>query len=225
MNFIIGLVGRAGAGKDTVADHLVAKYGFVRIAFADKLKQIVSDLYCVPIEHFHDRELKNVPNKRLSGRNLLASMPRDALAPILAGVFVDLFGSTEHAEHSKRIFLDLLPDTCSPRLACQLIGTEGFRAISDSVWTDYAMGQAQQLKAQGRDVVIPDVRFPNEMDAIRFSVGGGLMVGIFRGNSERYDHDSEAHVDSMIQCCNHAFNNDGTIEDLQIKANQLVGRS
>lgn len=39
------LVGQAGAGKDTVADYLAAKYGFTRYAFADKLKQIARELF------------------------------------------------------------------------------------------------------------------------------------------------------------------------------------
>ncbi|AOQ24617.1 Dephospho-CoA kinase [Moorella thermoacetica] len=39
------LIGKAGAGKDTVADYLVEKYGFQRFAFADKLKEIIQDLW------------------------------------------------------------------------------------------------------------------------------------------------------------------------------------
>lgn len=37
---IIGLTGYARSGKDTIAAHLVEKHGFVRLAFADKLKQL-----------------------------------------------------------------------------------------------------------------------------------------------------------------------------------------
>lgn len=40
MSFIIGVTGLAGAGKDTVGQHLVRKYGFTRRAFADSLKQL-----------------------------------------------------------------------------------------------------------------------------------------------------------------------------------------
>lgn len=36
---IFGLTGYAGAGKDTAADYLVAKHGFTRVAFADKLRE------------------------------------------------------------------------------------------------------------------------------------------------------------------------------------------
>lgn len=39
------LMGKAGAGKDTAAEYLVRRYGFRRYAFADKLKEVASDLW------------------------------------------------------------------------------------------------------------------------------------------------------------------------------------
>lgn len=42
---IIGISGKARSGKDTVADILVRKYGFIKIAFADSLKDIVRHHY------------------------------------------------------------------------------------------------------------------------------------------------------------------------------------
>ena len=43
MRFI--LIGKAGSGKDTTADYLACAYGFYSYAFADKLKQIVQELF------------------------------------------------------------------------------------------------------------------------------------------------------------------------------------
>ena len=42
---IIGISGKMQSGKDTVADYLVKKYKFKRVAFADKLKEIAKDLF------------------------------------------------------------------------------------------------------------------------------------------------------------------------------------
>jgi len=41
----IALIGKAGAGKDTIADYLVQNYDFKKFAFADKIKEIVYDLF------------------------------------------------------------------------------------------------------------------------------------------------------------------------------------
>lgn len=45
MTLKIGLIGKAGTGKDTVADYLMAVYGFKKFAFADKLKEIDAELF------------------------------------------------------------------------------------------------------------------------------------------------------------------------------------
>lgn len=42
---IIGLCGLQGSGKDTLAKHLVEKYNFIKISFADSLKDILSLLF------------------------------------------------------------------------------------------------------------------------------------------------------------------------------------
>ena len=52
---LIGLCGSAGAGKDTVADHLVAAHGFTRVAFAAALKDVVAALFGWPREALEGR--------------------------------------------------------------------------------------------------------------------------------------------------------------------------
>lgn len=43
--FLIGLTGCAGHGKDTVADYLVDKYGFVKLSYAGPLKDGVAAIF------------------------------------------------------------------------------------------------------------------------------------------------------------------------------------
>ena len=53
---LIGLVGRAQSGKTTVAKHLEEKYGFVRHAFADPLKQMLLNAkMCTYDELYHEK--------------------------------------------------------------------------------------------------------------------------------------------------------------------------
>ncbi len=42
---IIGICGLIGSGKNTVANHLIKKYGYKKLSFADSLKDVVSVLF------------------------------------------------------------------------------------------------------------------------------------------------------------------------------------
>lgn len=47
---LIGFAGRAGAGKSTAADHVVAKYGYNRDAYARVMKEAVALLFGIDLE-------------------------------------------------------------------------------------------------------------------------------------------------------------------------------
>ncbi len=42
---IIGIAGKAGVGKDTLAAHLVARHGYTRYGFADPLKRLLNERF------------------------------------------------------------------------------------------------------------------------------------------------------------------------------------
>ena len=48
--FVLALTGKYGVGKDTMADYLVAKYGFVKVSLADALKVMTSRRTGLPLE-------------------------------------------------------------------------------------------------------------------------------------------------------------------------------
>jgi hypothetical protein len=55
---VIGMIGKAGSGKDTVADYVTSKYGFNKLAFADPLKKAVQIIFDIDDEHMFDRALR-----------------------------------------------------------------------------------------------------------------------------------------------------------------------
>jgi len=57
---IILIRGYSHSGKDFVGSILCKQYGYQRFAFADSLKQIVSELYDVPIDVLHSQEGKRL---------------------------------------------------------------------------------------------------------------------------------------------------------------------
>ncbi|MEG1040567.1 MAG: hypothetical protein RSE94_11700 [Pseudomonas sp.] len=148
---LIALCGAAGAGKDTVADMLPAR----KLAFADALYREVAEAWGVTVEWLKDREQKERPVYGLAFWKCKDD---------------DFHFSTydfRKAEH------DLSGE--NPRSPRQIL----------QLWGDYRRAQdpdyfVKKLKtAVGRedwwdqDVVITDVRFPNEAALVR-QLGGQL---------------------------------------------------
>lgn len=77
---LIGLVGPAGSGKSTAADHLEDAHGFIQAAFADTLKDMLAALFLncdVDYAHLHEPQLKPRPVPELhdlSARELMTSL-------------------------------------------------------------------------------------------------------------------------------------------------------
>lgn len=59
---LIGITGRAGAGKDTMADELAEKHGFLKMPFAGPLKMAAKVLFGFSDQQMNDRELKECMN-------------------------------------------------------------------------------------------------------------------------------------------------------------------
>lgn len=73
---IIGLTGLAGSGKDTVAGHLIERYGFEPISFAAPLYAAVGIITGMSYSELSDRDVKEKPIKWLgrSPREILQSL-------------------------------------------------------------------------------------------------------------------------------------------------------
>lgn len=99
----------------------------------------------------------------------------------------------------------------SPRHLAQTLGTEwGRQFVADDLWVRLALN-----KADDERIVISDVRFDNEADAIRQA--GGLIVHLKRpGCAPVKEHVSEAGI--AHQPDDHTLMNDGTIEQLHASA-------
>lgn len=132
----IGLLGPANAGKDTVAGMIVEFFGGAvrRCAFADALYAEVAEAFEVSEDYLRDRKWKEKPSLRLSPRFCLD----DAFIQVCREVGVSVMSAL------------------SPRRVLELWGTEYRRAQDADYWV-------RRLVEKRGDVVIPDVRFANEM--------------------------------------------------------------
>lgn len=81
---LIGLTGKAGAGKDTVADYLWERDGFIKIAFADALRAAGTHIFGLGLGSFIDRDLKEaeVEYWGMSPRRMLQLLGTEATKPV-----------------------------------------------------------------------------------------------------------------------------------------------
>lgn len=77
---IIGITGYKRSGKDTLADYLT-NLGFIKISFADKLREICSDLFNVSMDYFIDDDKKDTPLASLNNKT-----PRELLIHVGQGM-------------------------------------------------------------------------------------------------------------------------------------------
>jgi len=100
----------------------------------------------------------------------------------------------------------------SARHMMQTLGTEWGRAcIHPDFWVMIARAETQQIMADGRSIVLDDVRFPNEA-AMVFELGGELWRIERPGASYDGSHESEGALEDITP--DRVIVNDGTIDQL-----------
>lgn len=94
------------------------------------------------------------------------------------------------------------------RRLLQVFGTEvGRKMFGDDVWINMAFKSIQPDER----IVVADVRFPNEAEAIKAK--GGTVIRVNRHNHSAVNaHKSEISMDNYM--FDHVLYNDGTIDDL-----------
>lgn len=212
--------GNAGAGKDEAAKRLVDKHRFVPLAFADPLKRFLADTF--------DWE-----EDRLWGpsENRAQEDPRYPV-PLL-------FGLPDEVAKAR-------PQYLTARHALQTLGDGwGREMCCYNTWVSYAMRIAEKLKtgqyyysrAKGlvlrgsesldppnEHIVITDLRYKNEAEAIR--AAGGKLVRVKRWvqkikvpHKHRSERDLlEVHDDDF----DWILHNRSTIEDLWLQVDHMV---
>lgn len=245
---ILAFSGLAGVGKDTAASFLQDR--FLQVALADEMKRICSKLFGFTYDQlWGPSENRNKPDRRyvrLSPADL--AWVDDAIeewhkAEDVKVPIHEFLGFTwpEYADwvETGRIHL-------TPRWALQQLGTEWGRAAYENLWVDQALKACRALeqdptgtyydRLQGayklyqgetvpprEGVVLTDIRFLNEVEAIRRE--GGKVIRIIRpiqGDAVAASHASEAGQllipDALFD---EVIHNDGTIEQFREKVLNL----
>ena len=213
MNYpVVIIVGKAGAGKDTLAALLCEAGGQV-ISHADPLKRFArSVLGFTEDQLWGPSEARNAPDPRSAAEIERAwDTHRDE-----AWAWLEDIGIPPGDDCELDVFMNthvLGVEGISARTVLQKLGTEFGRAISPSLWTDYAQRVARDLLTSGgtydrlrgivpgttrsKFVVIPDARFPNEVLATK--VLGGLAIQVQSPETRALEGAAGQHVSETQQ--------------------------
>ncbi len=171
---IIGLSGLAGSGKDTVGDFLVQDHGFVKVALADEIKRTAQRWYdFTDSQLWGPSEMRNAPDKRypkgpdeyLTPRYVLQFLGTEAGRQFYDNTWVDI------TLRAARLILGPIYNHAA---YSQKHGVQMCGCWNDDRHSTHPPGWKNPLQG----VVIPDVRFKNEIKAIREA--GGKLVRIVR---------------------------------------------
>jgi hypothetical protein len=103
----------------------------------------------------------------------------------------------------------------------QYLGTDIMRKIKDTIWVDWTIKVINQ--EQSSLALIPDVRFPNEVDAIKKA--GGIVIRLTR-DVYNDKHECEKSLDKDIfdwdKFDEIIENKSSSLEDLQSKIKTLM---
>lgn len=144
---------------------------------------------------------------------------RDMARALLAHVYADHFAQRRELKETAVPVLGV-----SYREIAQTLGTEwGRNTIRPLLWADIATAKVRLMLARGeRRVVISDVRFPDEAEAIR-SMGGVVWVVTRQDAAPVREHVSEYMARTAESWADAVIRNDGTLEELRERVAQELG--
>jgi hypothetical protein len=164
---IIAFAGRKLAGKDSAAQALVSRHGFIRVGLADALKDMFSEVFRIKRSHLDDQSLKEVPFEE----------PIKITRSQLEHLSTLVESKSIHISEAARAEVMKFEGTVitSIRHGLQLVGTDIIRNnVNPDIWLEIF---AQNNK-EGADIVVTDARFPNERAYLK--AAGALIVLVER---------------------------------------------
>lgn len=190
---ILGLSGKALSGKDTVADYLISNHGWdKKIGFATNLKSACSMIF----------DLSNYQVSSQEGKSSYLEEPIFTTKRDIVEI-LRWMRTTHAVELEDRDFEPLLGKRLmTPRDILQFVGTEVMRYYIPSYHTDVVFNS---MISGDMNVIITDVRFPNEYNDIK-NYGGEVVrinrpleLRVLHGIVANGSHPSEISLDSGFE--------------------------
>lgn len=240
---IVGILGKAGSGKDTVSDILVKNHNFCKIAFADPIKRFLMDTF-----DFSEEQLWGPSEKRSEPDQRYRRIPLET-------------GSLSLPQIVSKEIQDFEDQRCfggdgpylTPRFALQQVGTQGARTCYEDVWIDYALRKVKLLLSNKiyryhppkgvysvlgdiemdgskhpSGVIISDCRFLNEVRKLKHS-GNAKIIKVVRDGSglkgDAAQHQSETEQDSIPDSYfDFIIDNNSSLKDLENNVEDIISK-
>ena len=190
---LIGIGGKYQAGKDAVADYLVEKHGWVKLGMSDPLDEALTRQ-----NPFIQIEPGEPLNKTKSPKYIQYQDIRKKLSYVEAKTIKNV------------------------RYNLQTLGTEvGRELLGKDTWVTVADNMIFDLLADGKNVILTGVRYPNELRLVnKYENGETWYVNRPSLESEKKadvttQHSSETSVSA--EDFTFVIENDGTLEELYQK--------
>ena len=158
-------------------------------------------------------------------KDSFAKSLKDAVASMFNWDRSMLEGDTKSSRHWReqpdKFWSEKFGKPVTPRWVLQYFGTEVMRGqMYDGIWLDSCMG-----RYKGQNTVIADTRFINEIKTIK--AHGGIIVCVKNGtlttqNEMKQKGAHQSEWDWLEYNYDIVINNDGTLEDLYSKVDNLI---
>lgn len=204
---LIGIAGKAGSGKDTVAT-IIQFLTLDDDVFSKTNRDCIADLehkaYCASQSKWKIKKYASTLKK---------------ITSIILGCKVNKLEDREFKEKELGKQWQVIDYTLTPRLLLQRLGTDAARYVHPDIWVNALFSK---FKKKSR-WIITDVRFDNEVRAIQER--GGIVIRVNRDKSkdstEQSNHISETALDNY-EGFDVILNNNDTLEDLIEEIRQIL---
>jgi hypothetical protein len=214
---LIGVVGKAGSGKDTIADIFVEKYNFTKIGLADPIKRFLKEIFDFSDDQlWGDSQFRTLEDKRYP------RTVKGALTYLTARYALQHLGT----EFGRSCNEDVWANYAIKQYE-KLMSDKVFRYNYKKGIYSIISGEFDGVKSKRPSgVVISDCRFNNE--ALKVKNNNGRLIKVIRNNLKKdknsfRKHISETELDSIPEYLfNHTIINDGTMEDLHNEVDKIA---
>lgn len=208
--------------KYVLKNQHIAKYSdFEYKLFAEKLKQITCLLIGCSMDDLENTEFKET---ELGEKWWKYEVSRYYLGKKIIVTYHD-FAYIQSNPNTKEIielqgnYLKLIKLT--PRLLMQLLGTDfGRNMVHPNLWVNSLMSD---YACCDKNWLVSDVRFPNEIEAIKERGGKIIKIERFSPNDKKELHESETALNNYNDW-DYVVKNFGTIDDLIVRIKEIMIR-